>query len=137
MREKRTAQTSLFDPPAIDHPLADGLERASVWLDEHPELLDVGVPATQALPRRYRSGYLLPETLLRSRPVPLARLAAIPGLRALGRVRPQPDAPRATAPCGRPDAFRQPSPCTGSKTGERPCPMPENRRFARPNARPR
>ena len=41
---------------------------------------------------------LLPETLLRSRPVPLARLAAIPGLRALGRVRPQPDAPRATAP---------------------------------------
>ena len=40
MREKRTAQTSLFDPPAIDHPLADGLERASVWLDEHPELLD-------------------------------------------------------------------------------------------------
>ena len=60
--------------------------------------LAVGVPATQALPRRYRSGYLLPETLLRSRPVPLARLAAIPGLRALGRVRPQPDAPRATAP---------------------------------------
>ena len=39
MREKRTAQTSLLDPPAIDHPLADGLERASVWSYEHPELL--------------------------------------------------------------------------------------------------
>ena len=40
MREKRNAQTSLFDPQAVDHPVADDLERASAWLDAHPELLD-------------------------------------------------------------------------------------------------
>ena len=39
MREKRNAQTSLFDPQAVDHPVADELERASAWLDAHPELL--------------------------------------------------------------------------------------------------
>ena len=41
MREKRNAQTSLFDPQAVDHPVADDLERASAWLDAHPELLDL------------------------------------------------------------------------------------------------
>ncbi len=40
MREKRNAQTSLFDPQSVDHPVADDLERASAWLDAHPELLD-------------------------------------------------------------------------------------------------
>ena len=40
MRAKRTAQTSLFDPQVLDHPVADELEWASAWLDAHPELLD-------------------------------------------------------------------------------------------------
>ncbi len=40
MREKRNAQTSLFDPQVVDHPVADDLERASAWLDAQPELLD-------------------------------------------------------------------------------------------------
>ena len=44
MRAKRTTQTSLFDPQALDHPVADELEWASAWLDAHPELLD-GVTA--------------------------------------------------------------------------------------------
>ena len=41
MRAKRTAQISLFDPQALDHPVADELEWASAWLDAHPELLDL------------------------------------------------------------------------------------------------
>ena len=40
MCANRTTQTSLFNPQAIDHPVADELERASAWLDAHPELLD-------------------------------------------------------------------------------------------------
>ena len=40
MREQRNAQTGLFDPQSEDHPVADDLERASAWLDNHPELLD-------------------------------------------------------------------------------------------------
>ena len=40
MRAKRTAQTSLFDPATVDHPVAEELEWASAWLDAHPELLD-------------------------------------------------------------------------------------------------
>ena len=40
MREKRNARTSLFDPQAVDRPVADELERASAWLDAQPELLD-------------------------------------------------------------------------------------------------
>lgn len=40
MREKRTTQTSLFDPQSIEHPIANDLEAASAWLDAHPELLD-------------------------------------------------------------------------------------------------
>ena len=40
MRAKPTTQNSLFDPQAIDHPVADDLELASRWLDAHPELLD-------------------------------------------------------------------------------------------------
>ena len=41
MRAKRTAQISLFDPQALDHPVADELEWASAWLDAHPKLLDL------------------------------------------------------------------------------------------------
>lgn len=41
MRAGRTAQTSLFEPRAVDHPVADDLQRASDWLDAHPELLDL------------------------------------------------------------------------------------------------
>ena len=41
MRARRTAQTSLFEPRAVDHPVADDLKRASDWLDDHPELLEL------------------------------------------------------------------------------------------------
>ena len=40
MRQKRTAQRSLFDPAPVHHPVADALEAISAWLDAHPELLD-------------------------------------------------------------------------------------------------
>ena len=40
MRAKRTAQISQFDPQALDRHVVDELERASAWLDVHPELLD-------------------------------------------------------------------------------------------------
>jgi len=41
MRFNRTAQPSLFQPDQVVHPLGARLERASEWLDEHPELLDM------------------------------------------------------------------------------------------------
>jgi len=41
MRLNRTAQPSVFQPHEIVHPLGAHLERASDWLDEHPELLDM------------------------------------------------------------------------------------------------
>ena len=40
MRQKRTAQQSLFDPEPVHHPVADALKAISAWLDAHPELLD-------------------------------------------------------------------------------------------------
>ena len=40
MRTTRTVQPSVFQAPEIVHPIAAELERASEWLDEHPELLD-------------------------------------------------------------------------------------------------
>ena len=66
MREKRNAQTSLFDPQAVDHPVADELERASAWLDAHPELLaeiaaDLGARSGSSRGRRGLSC----ETVLR------------------------------------------------------------------------
>ena len=66
MRAKRTTQTSLFDPQALDHPVADELEWASAWLDEHPELLDEVAAdlAGKASTRRGRHG-LTRETILR------------------------------------------------------------------------
>ena len=36
MRAARTVQPSLFQPPAVVHPVAAQLERASSWLDQHP-----------------------------------------------------------------------------------------------------
>ena len=57
MREKLNAQTSLFDPQSVDHPVADDLERASAWLDAHPELLaeiadDLGASSASGRGRR-------------------------------------------------------------------------------------
>ena len=40
MRATRTVQPSLFQAPEVVHQVATQLERASVWLDHHPELLD-------------------------------------------------------------------------------------------------
>ena len=66
MRAKRTTQISLFDPQAIDHPVADDLEWASAWLDQHPELLDEIATDVdgKAASRRGRHG-LTCETVLR------------------------------------------------------------------------
>ena len=41
MRLNRTAQPSVFQPDEIVHRRGTQLERASEWLDEHPELLDM------------------------------------------------------------------------------------------------
>ena len=41
MRKTRTVQPSVFQAPEIVHPVAAELERASAWLDQHPELLDM------------------------------------------------------------------------------------------------
>ena len=41
MRLNRTAQPSVFQPHEVVHLFAEPLERASEWLDEHPELLDM------------------------------------------------------------------------------------------------
>ena len=41
MRKTRTVQPSVFQAPEVVHPVAGELERASAWLDEHPELLDM------------------------------------------------------------------------------------------------
>ena len=40
MRSTRTVQPSVFQAPEVVHPIAAELEQASVWLDQHPELLD-------------------------------------------------------------------------------------------------
>ena len=69
MRALRTTQISLFDPQAIDHPVADDLEWAStmgLWLDQHPELLDEIATDVdgKAASRRGRHG-LTCETVLR------------------------------------------------------------------------
>ena len=41
MRNTRTVQPSVFQAPEVVHPIATELERASEWLDQHPELLDM------------------------------------------------------------------------------------------------
>ena len=54
MRQKRTAQRSLFDPEPFHHPVADALEAISAWLDAHPELLDT-IADDLGAPRPHRS----------------------------------------------------------------------------------
>jgi len=41
MRSTRTIQRGVFQGPEVVHPIAEELERASGWLDQHPELLDL------------------------------------------------------------------------------------------------
>ena len=41
MRKTRTVQPGLFQPSEVVHPVGGELERASAWLDQHPELLDM------------------------------------------------------------------------------------------------
>ena len=41
MRSTRTIQASIFQAREVVHPIAEELERASGWLDQHPELLDL------------------------------------------------------------------------------------------------
>ena len=55
MRQKRTAQQSLFDPEPVHHPVADALETISAWLDAHPELLDA-IAADLGAAARGRAG---------------------------------------------------------------------------------
>ena len=42
MRQKHTPQGSLFEPNPVDHPFAEDMERASTFLDDHPEFADWG-----------------------------------------------------------------------------------------------
>ena len=66
MRTNRITQTSLFDPQALDHPVADELEWASAWLDEHPELLDKVATDLDGGSGSSRGRHgLTPETVLR------------------------------------------------------------------------
>ena len=63
MRLTRTVQPSVFQALEVVHPIAAELERASGWLDQHPEVLDMigaGVPGSS----RGRHG-LTCESILR------------------------------------------------------------------------
>ena len=64
MRLNRTAQPSVFQPDEIVHPRGSQLERASEWLDEHPELLDMVGACVAGSPSCGRRG-LTCETILR------------------------------------------------------------------------
>ena len=64
MRINRTAQPSVFQPDEIVHPRGSQLERASEWLDEHPELLDMVGACVAGSPSCGRRG-LTCETILR------------------------------------------------------------------------
>ena len=50
MRNTRTVQPSVFQAPAVVHPIAAELERASEWLDQHRELLDTISRCVKARP---------------------------------------------------------------------------------------
>ena len=63
MRKTRTVQPSVFQAREIVHPVAAELERASAWLDQHPELLDM-IGACVPGSSRGRPG-LTCETILR------------------------------------------------------------------------
>ena len=64
MRSTRTVQPSVFQPPEIVHPVADELECASVWLDQHPELLEMIGACVPGCTSAGRHG-LTCETILR------------------------------------------------------------------------
>ena len=64
MRLNRTAQPSVFQPDEVVHPRGTQLERASSWLDEHPELLDMVGACVAGSPCCGRRG-LTCETILR------------------------------------------------------------------------
>ena len=64
MRVNRTAQPSVFQPDEIVHPRGSQLERASEWLDEHPELLAMVGACVAGSPSCGRRG-LTCETILR------------------------------------------------------------------------
>ena len=63
MRTTRTVQPSVFQALEVVHPIAAELERASGWLDQHPELLDM-IGACVPGSSRGRHG-LTCETILR------------------------------------------------------------------------
>ena len=64
MRLNHTAQPSVFQPHEVVHPIGEQLERASEWLDEHPELLDMVGACVGGSPSCGRRG-LTCETILR------------------------------------------------------------------------
>ena len=64
MRVNRTAQPSVFQPDEVVHPRGTQLERASAWLDGHPELLDMVGACVAGSPCCGRHG-LTCETILR------------------------------------------------------------------------
>ena len=64
MRKTRTVQPSVFQAPEVVHPVAGELERASAWLDQHPELLDMVGACVPGCASGGRPG-LTCETILR------------------------------------------------------------------------
>ena len=64
MRKTRTVQPSVFLAPEVVHPVAGELERASAWLDQHPELLDMVGACVPGCASGGRPG-LTCETILR------------------------------------------------------------------------
>ena len=64
MRLTRTVQPSVFQALEVVHPVAAELERASGWLDQHPELLDMIGACVPGCTRYGRHG-LTCETILR------------------------------------------------------------------------
>ena len=64
MRLTRTVQPSVFQALEVVHPVAAELERASGWLDQHPELLDM-IGACVPVCTRYGRHGLTCETILR------------------------------------------------------------------------
>ena len=65
MRSTRTIQPSVFQAPEIVHPVAEELERASSWLDQHRELLEMVGRCVGGSAGRGRHG-LTCETILRA-----------------------------------------------------------------------
>ncbi len=65
MREKRTAQTSLFDV-YVDHNIGQELKAMSDYLDAHPEIVDMVIPdVIKTVPRQTGRKGLTVESILR------------------------------------------------------------------------